>query len=85
MDNVNLCLLVQLLREEQNMTWVDIAKSTGCGNAKDAALLYLKAVEARNSFKNREKVVYRKRLNIKKPVRKDISNKLNMLVEKFNA
>lgn len=84
MVNVNMCLLVQLLREEQNMTWVDIAKSTGCGNAKDAALLYLKAVEARNSFKNREKVVYRKRLNVKKQ-RKDISNKLNMLVEKFNA
>lgn len=83
MVNVNMCLLVQLLREEQNMTCVDIAKSTGCGNAKDAALLYLKAVEARNSFKNREKVVYRKRLNVKKP-RKDISNKLNMLVEKFN-
>lgn len=46
---------------ESGKTFIEIARELGC-SAKDVAVLWAKAQTAKDKFKNREKIVYRKRL-----------------------
>lgn len=65
MDKSILALKVYALREK-GLNFVDIAKTIGDMSAAEAGVLWVHAEESRKRFKNREIVVYRKRLNLKK-------------------
>lgn len=61
MTDKKLALKVYMLREDKNMGFIDIAKHVGGISGQDAARLWLMVNDARQSFLEREKVVYRKR------------------------
>lgn len=57
-------VLIYTLRES-GMHFFDIAKKVG-GTAKEIASVYLEVASRRKDYNEREKVVYRKRMKVKK-------------------
>ncbi|AUM58452.1 hypothetical protein KNT81_gp094 [Proteus phage phiP4-3] len=55
---------IHFLRE-QGMHFVDIARKMG-GTAKEMASVYIEVEQKQKEFKTREKVVYRKRMKVRK-------------------
>lgn len=70
------------MMHECGESFKDIAKAIGGMSAYDAALMYTKVEVAKEKTKNKEKVVYRKRLsNVDVKIRhKKLVNKMKELV-----
>ncbi|AZV01303.1 hypothetical protein vBSdyM006_166 [Shigella phage vB_SdyM_006] len=51
--------------KQQGMHFVDIARKMG-GTAKEMASVYIEVEQKQKEFKTREKVVYRKRMKVRK-------------------
>lgn len=78
----SIALKVYMLREDCNMSFIDIAKHVGGISGQDAARLWLVVKDARESFLARERVVYRKRHINKnfKPKQKSVDNPKNSVM-----
>lgn len=55
---------IHFLRE-QGMHFVDIARKMG-GTAKEMASVFIEVEEKQKEFKSKEKIVYRKRMKVRK-------------------
>lgn len=85
MTNVT-ALKIYMMREDRKMGFVDIAKAVGEFTAQECAFAWLTVKDARESFRSREKVVYRKRHINKnfKPKKKVVDKPNNsVMIEAF--
>lgn len=66
--NNKLSIIIYTLKEDYGLNFVDIARKIGNGTcAQDVSRLWIHAKEAKENFDKKEKIVYRKRINVKKP------------------